>query len=135
MNRPSFKYVYLAFAASGVLGSSLLSAQTPAPIAPAPADPAIAGALRQVSADHIRTTIEKLVSFNNRSTLSSMETDLKPGTGVSAAADWIESQFKSISADCGNCLEVKRDEFIEPPQTGPASRILKPTKLTNVYAI
>ncbi|HEX7157475.1 MAG TPA: M28 family metallopeptidase [Edaphobacter sp.] len=102
---------------------------------PAPADPAIAAALRQVSADRIRGTIEKLVSFNNRSTISSMETDLKPGTGVNAAADWIESEFKSISADCGNCLEVKRDDFIEQPQTGPASRILKPTKLTNVYAI
>ncbi len=135
MNPPSFKYAVLAFAAGGVLGSSLLFAQTAAPIAPAPADPAIAGALREVSADHVRATIEKLVSFNNRSTLSSMETDLKPETGINAAADWIESQFKSISAECGNCLEVKRDEFIEPPQTGPASRILKPTKLTNVYAI
>ncbi|WP_035346984.1 M28 family metallopeptidase [Edaphobacter aggregans] len=105
------------------------------PIAPAPADPAIAGALTQVSADRIRATIEKLVTFNNRSTLSSMETDLKPGTGVTAAADWIESEFKRISAACGNCLVVRRDEFIEPPQTGPAARIVKPTKLINVYAI
>ena len=105
------------------------------PIVPAPKDPAIAGALQQVSADHIRATIEKLITFNNRSTLSSMDTDLPPGTGVSAAADWIESEFKRISSDCGGCLEVKRDDFIEPPQPGPASRILKPTKLTNVYAI
>jgi hypothetical protein len=105
------------------------------PIAPAPVDPAIASAISQVSPDRIRATIEKLVSFNNRSTLSSMETDLKAGTGVNAAADWIEQEFKRISADCGNCLEVRRDEFIEQPQPGPASRILKPTKLTNVYAI
>ena len=119
-----------------LLSPALLQAQqTGAPITPAPADPAIAQALQQVSADRIRATIEKLVSFNNRSTLSSMETDLPPNTGVSAAADWIESEFKRISADCGNCLEVKRDDFIEPPQPGPASRILKPTKLTNVYAI
>ncbi|WP_213805638.1 M28 family metallopeptidase [Granulicella sp. dw_53] len=108
---------------------------TPTPIAAAPADPAIAAALQQVSAARIRATIEKLVSFNNRSTLSSMETDLAPGTGVSAAADWIEAEFKRISAACGGCLEVKRDDFIEPPQPGPASRILKPTKLTNVYAV
>jgi Peptidase family M28 len=105
------------------------------PITTAPTDPAIAAALQQVSPDRVRATIEKLVSFKNRSTLSSMETDLPPGTGVSAAADWIESEFKRISADCGNCLEVKRDDFIEPPQPGPNSRILKPTKLTNVYAI
>ena len=134
MKHRSFGNVCLV---AGILlaGASALHAQTGSPIQPAPVDPAIAGALRQVSADHVRATIEKLVSFNNRSTLSSMETDLKPGTGVSAAADWIESEFKSISADCSNCLEVKRDEFIEPPQPAPASRITKPTKLTNVYAI
>jgi hypothetical protein len=118
---------------------ALLHAQQPSavgkPIAPATADPAIAAALKQVSADQIRATIEKLVTFNNRSTLSSMDTDLTPGTGVSAAADWIESEFKRTSDACGGCLEVKRDDFVEPPQPGPASRILKPTKLTNVYAI
>ena len=123
----------VSFSLAALLICSPLRAQSP--IAPAPTDPAIAAALHQVSPDRIRATIEKLVTFNNRSTLSSMDTDLPPGTGVSAAADWIESEFKRISADCGNCLEVKRDDFIEPPQPGPASRILKPTKLTNVYAI
>ena len=105
------------------------------PITAAPADSGISAALARVSANDVRSTIEKLVSFNNRNTLSSMETDLKPGTGVSAAADWIESEFKRISADCGNCLEVRRDEFVEPPQPGAASRILKPTKLANIYAV
>ena len=120
----------------GAVGLSLaLQAQAQQPVAAAPADPAIAGAMGQVSANSVRSTIEKLVSFNNRNTLSSMETDLKPGTGISAAADWIESEFRRISADCGNCLEVKRDEFTEQAQPGLASRILKPTKLTNVYAI
>ena len=123
----------VSFSLAALLICSPLGAQSP--IAPAPTDPAIAAALHQVSPDRIRATIEKLVTFNNRSTLSSMDTDLPPGTGVSAAADWIESEFKRISADCGNCLEVRRDDFIEPPQPGPASRILKPTKLTNVYAI
>jgi Peptidase family M28 len=115
----------------------LVAASSPAQqaIVPAPADPAISGALAQISADRIHATIEKLVGFNNRSTLSSMETDLKSGTGINATADWIESEFKTISAACGNCLDVRRDEFIEPPQPGPTSRILKPTKLTNVYAI
>ena len=105
------------------------------PVTPAPADPAIASALQQVSPDNIHAIIEKLVSFNNRSTLSSMDTDLAPGTGVSAAADWIESEFKRYSEACGGCLEVKRDDFVEPPQPGPFSRIVKPTKITNVYAI
>ena len=101
------------------------------PVADAPADPSIAGALAQVSEAHIRQTIEKLVGFGTRSTLSSMETDLPPGTGVTAAADWIAGQFEEISKECGGCLEVKRDTFTNPV----ADRIPKPTTITNVYAI
>ena len=107
-------------------------------IAPAPADKQIAAALRQVSPDAIRGDIEKLVSFYNRSTVSSIETDLPPGTGVLAASDWIKEKFDSISAACGNCLEVKVDDFVEQPPTGPAaarSRIVKPTRIRNIYAI
>ena len=114
-----------------------VQAQPPAPVsAPvtvAPVDPAIAAALQQVSPDRIHATIEKLVSFNNRSTLSSMDTDLAPGTGINAAADWIFSQFQSYSAECGGCLEVKRDVFIEPAV--PGSRIIRPTRLQNIYAV
>ena len=126
-------------AISGLLSFGLLQAQQPAPtgqpITPAPADPAIAAALHQVSPDNIKAIITKLISFNNRSTLSSMDPDLPPGTGINAAADWIESEFKRYSEACGGCLEVKRDEFVEPGSTAPLSRITKPTKLTNVYAI
>ena len=132
--------------AAALLTPRLLHAQQPTtspqssapigqPVTSAPADPAIAAALHQVSPDNIKAIITKLVSFKNRSTLSSMDTDLPPGTGINAAADWIESEFKRYSEACGGCLEVKRDEFIEPPGTGPAARITKPTKLTNVYAI
>jgi len=104
-------------------------------ITPAPADPAIAAALKQVSPEQIQAIITRLVAFNNRSTVSSIDTDLAPGTGVLPAADWIESQFKEISAACGNCLEVKRDDFIEPASNAPYSRITKPTRIVNVYAV
>jgi hypothetical protein len=80
----------------------------------------------------------RLVEFNNRSTISSTETDLKPGTGVFAAADWIKSQFEGYSKDCGGCLEVQFDEFVEQPQAGfnnSRPRIIKPTPLRNVFAI
>ena len=87
------------------------------PIPPAPADPAIRRALQQISAAEIQQSIATLVSFNNRSTLSSMSQDLQPGQGVNAAADWIEAQFKKDSAACGGCLEVKRDSFTEQPQS------------------
>jgi Peptidase family M28 len=115
--------------------SDLRQAPSGMPIGVAPADPAIAAALRRLDAAKVRADIEKLVSFNNRNTLSSMDKDLQAGTGVSAAADWIAAEFARISAACGGCIEVKRDEFVEPPQTGPAPRILRPTRIVNVYAV
>ena len=101
------------------------------PIHAAPADPAIARALHQVSLQQIQHTIESLVKFHNRNTLSSMDKDFPADQGVSAAADWIESEFRKYSAACGGCLIVKRDTFRETPQP----RIPQPTTITNLYAI
>lgn len=106
-----------------------------APISAAPADAKIVAALGRISPSQIQHTIATLVGFRNRSTLSSMETDLPPGTGINAAADWIDAQFNQISADCGGCLEVNRDTFMQPPGTGPNARVTKPTTITNIYAI
>ncbi|MGC1422769.1 MAG: M20/M25/M40 family metallo-hydrolase [Terracidiphilus sp.] len=109
------------------------------PIGPAPVDPAIARALASIKPSQIDQTIEKLVSFGTRNTLSSMETDLPPGQGINAAADWIAGQFEAISRECDGCLEVKRDTFTADPASASGSpwagRIPKPTKLTNVYAV
>ena len=108
-------------------------------VAPAPADPRIVHALTLIDSSRIRQTINKLVSYGTRSTLSSMETDLPAGTGVEAAADWIAGQFDEISKTCGGCLEVKRDTFVADPASTQgsqwANRIPKPTRMTNVYAI
>ena len=108
-------------------------------IGPAPVDPAIARALASIKPSQIDQTIEKLVSFGTRNTLSSMETDLPPGQGINAAADWIAGQFEAISRECGGCLEVKRDTFTADPASASGSpwagRIPNPTKLTNVYAV
>ena len=102
-----------------------------------PSDPQIVKAIQQIAAKNVQADIAKLVSFGTRSTLSSMDLDLPSGHGINAAADWIESEFKAISADCGSCLEVKRDEFLENPAVAgaPANRFARPTRLTNVYAI
>ncbi|MDX6461476.1 MAG: hypothetical protein QOE55_5173, partial [Acidobacteriaceae bacterium] len=96
-------------------------------MATAPADPAIAHALAEVSAARIHQTISTLVDFHTRNTLSSMDTDLPPNTGVTPAAKWIEQQFTAISEACHGCLEVKTDTFTEPGDTGPRSRIKAPT--------
>lgn len=95
------------------------------------ADPAIARAIGQISPQQIQHTIESLVKFHNRNTLSSMDKDLPAGQGVSAAADWIEAQFRKYSAACGGCLLVKRDTFTQA--AGP--RVPQPTIITNVYAV
>jgi hypothetical protein len=105
----------------------------------APADPAIARAIAGVDSARIRQIIEKLVSFQTRNSLSSMEQDLPAGTGVQAAADWIFDQFLQISTACNGCLDVRRDTFVADPNstegTQWAKRIPKPTRMTNVYAI
>jgi hypothetical protein len=105
------------------------------PLKAAPADKAIAGAIRAASPQKIRQNIENLVNFKNRMTTSSMETDLPPGTGILAAAEYIKGQFETISKDCGDCLDVKEDVFMQPGSSAPGSRITKDTKLINVYAV
>src|SRR5271169_4517794 len=95
-----------------------------------PPDPQIAAALRDISAQRIQQTIEKLVSFQTRHTLSS-DVPASAGHGINAAAEWIKSEFEGYSKACGGCLEVKTDEFTQEA----GNRIPQPTKLTNVYAI
>lgn len=121
-----------------VISPSSLRAAAPAtgmPIGTAPPDAAITKAISEVSPTRIEQIIRTLISFNNRNTLASMTTDLPPNTGVTAAAGWIEQQFRQISDACQGCLEVKTDSYTEPADTSPRSRILQPTKLTNVYAV
>jgi Zn-dependent M28 family amino/carboxypeptidase len=96
------------------------------------ADPQIAAALKKVSANRIKANIEKLVSFKTRLTLSAQDSEsIAAGHGIGAAREWIKNEFERYSKDCGGCLEVKTDSFIEQP----ASRIPQPTQLTNVYAV
>ena len=95
-------------------------------------DRRIASEIREVSAERIQQTIDKLVSFNNRSTISAQdEESIKAGKGIGAAREWIKAEFERYSKDCGSCLEVKTDTFTEQP----AERIPKPTEITNVYAV
>jgi hypothetical protein len=107
------------------------------PASPAKVDPVIARAISTIQPRQIEETIKTLVSFGTRNTLTSMETDLPPGQGINAAAEWIAAQFESISRQCNGCLEVKRDTFTADPASGAswARRIQKPTRITNVYAI
>ena len=106
-------------------------------VKPSVPDPAIVQALSSIKSSQIKQTIETLVGFGTRNTMTSMQNDLPAGQGINAAADWIASQFDAISRECGGCLEVKRDTFIADPASGEswARRILKPTRLSNIYAV
>jgi len=89
----------------------------------------IAKMLKEVSAKRIETDIRKLVSFGTRNTLSEQD---NPTRGIGAARDWIFSEFQRISNDCGNCLTVEKQTFLQQPTAN--KRVAQPTTITNVVA-
>ena len=111
---------------------SALTAQSSSQADPQTADPQIKTALGEISPQRVQADIEKLVSFQNRSTLSAQDAaSIAAGHGIGAAREWIKSQFEQDSRDCGGCLEVKTDTFTQPV----SERVTAPTVLTNVYAV
>ena len=91
-------------------------------------DPEVAKMLKEVSSKRIEADIRKLVSFGTRNTLS-VQND--PNRGIGAARDWLYAEFQRISAECGGCLDVQKQSFVQPK----ANRIPEPTTLTNVFAV
>jgi hypothetical protein len=91
-------------------------------------NPEIQKMIKEISAKRIEADIRKLVSFGTRNTLSEQD---NPTRGIGAARDWLFAEFQKISADCGNCLQVEKQTFLQPK----AARIPEPTNLTNVFAI
>jgi hypothetical protein len=83
--------------------------------------------LREISPKNIEMTIRKLVSFGTRNTLSEQD---NPTRGIGAARDYLFGEFQKISQECGNCLQVEKQTFLQPK----AARIPEPTNLTNVFA-
>ena len=95
-------------------------------------DAAIAQLILDVSASRIQQTITKLTGFGTRHTLSVNNPGATSSNqGIVAARAWIKSEFERYSAECGGCLEVKSDTFVQQP----TNRIAVPTELENVYAI
>jgi len=95
-------------------------------------DREIAAAMKDVSAEHVKATIEKLVSFHTRNSNTSRDSEMaQKGQGVVAAREWIKSEFERYSQACGGCLEVKTDSFIQPK----GGRITADTEMSNVYAV
>src|SRR6476660_9031982 len=113
-------------------GSACSAPAKKPPTAKKDQDPAIAQIIKDVSPQRVQQTIEKLVSFGTRHTLSVNNSDASsPSQGIVAARNWIKSEFERISSECNGCLEVKTDTFVEQPK----NRIPAPTEIQNVYAI
>ncbi len=83
--------------------------------------------LGEISADRLEMDVRTLVSFGTRNTNSAQD---DPVRGIGAARDWLYEEFKKISTQCGNCLEVEKQTFLQPQ----APRVPKPINLTNVIA-
>jgi hypothetical protein len=86
--------------------------------------PQVKKIVEEVSAERIRATIEKLVSFGTRHTLSAQD---DPQRGIGAARKWILAEFQSYSPR----LQVRYDHW-RVKKTG---RIFKDADLYNVIAV
>ncbi len=108
-----------------LLSSSALAQNSKKP--KAKKNPDIVRIVNGVSASNIESYVRKLVSFGTRNTLSS-QTD--PKRGIGAAANWIFAEFEKIGNECGGCLTVEKQTFLQEK----GRRIPEPTNLTNVVA-
>lgn len=107
-----------------LLAAPLLLAAAPVPPQTTAAPRSIADA---VSEQQLHATVEKLVSFGTRHTLSS-QTD--PTRGIGAATRWAEEEFERYSKACSGCLTIAK-----PSDTVTGRRVPNPTKVTDVLAI
>ncbi|WP_230293526.1 M28 family peptidase [Croceicoccus sp. Ery5] len=80
-----------------------------------------------ISEERLRADIDTLVRFGTRNTLSVQD---HPTRGIGAARRWAEAEFRRISADCGDCLQIAL-----PERMVQGRRIAQPTRLVNVLAI
>jgi len=97
-----------------------------AQVAPLPPPPPRALA-DQVSEAALRATVERLVAFGTRHTLSVRD---HPTRGIGAALNWTEAEFRRLSRACGGCLTLVR-----PSDTVTNRRIPTPTLVEDVVAI
>jgi Peptidase family M28 len=105
------------------LGCLLLAGAAPPPSTGA----RLRAIIAPVSSAQMKKTVEALVSFGTRHTLSS-QTD--PKRGIGAALEWTRGEFQRYSAACGNCLTI-----VDPSEVFTNDRIPTPTRVRDMVAI
>ena len=98
------------------------------PIAPQKPDAELRRLLREISRAQLESTVQKLVGFGTRHTLSS-QTD--PQRGIGAATKWVFDTLSGYAAASGGRMTVELQTFTQPA-TPP--RVPADTQMTNVVA-
>jgi hypothetical protein len=126
----SFRLPALALIAALVVAAVPAGAQLMpgAPALPPPApDPVIAQIVSRISAERLKATDLKLVSFGTRSTFSE---GAGPNRGIFAARDWMVSQFREIAKRSRGRMTVAVDSYLQPK----ANRIPRDVEISSVIA-
>jgi hypothetical protein len=98
-----------------------------APLAPLSPDTLPATIVDAVDPRQLHATIEALVGFGTRHTMSDTRS---PVRGIGAARRWTQARFESISKDCGGCLTV-----VLPSKVVTGPRVPVPTEIVDVVAV
>ena len=75
----------------------------------------------------LHATIEKLITFGTRHTLSDTVSETR---GIGAARRWAKARFEAISRECGGCLEI-----VTPSQMFTGKRVPVSSEVMDVVAI
>lgn len=109
----------LALAASLIGPASDIARSAPQPLLQAIA--------AQVRTGELQATIERLVGFGTRHTLSDTRSRTR---GIGAAREWVKQRFAEFSRRCGGCLDVEVSA-----QIFTGERLPSPTEIVDVLAI
>jgi hypothetical protein len=82
---------------------------------------------QSVSQDELRATVDTLVKFGTRHTLSDTKSHTR---GIGAARRWAQTRFQTYAQACAGCLEI-----ITPSQKVTGPRIPNETEIVDVVAI
>src|SRR4029453_2510306 len=124
----SSRRVFLSASAAAAVATPLLGGGAPAAAASAPPPPGGFGVarararpqapdrelraiLREIDAGRIRATVERLVAFGTRHTLSAQD---DPVRGIGAARDWIPEQLTAYAAASGGRMSARRGSLCRP---------------------
>jgi Zn-dependent M28 family amino/carboxypeptidase len=114
-------------ASSSVLTLALVCLTTVAVGASPVEQPLLRDIAAAPDAAQLKTTIETLVGFGTRHSLSDTAS---PKRGIGAARRWAQARFEQIGRDCGGCLSV-----VTPSQIVTGARVPKPASIVDVVAI